>query len=159
MYAGAKLITSSRPQGLGTDCATLLKLYRCQSGLRSLFAARPNTIPTLGVRSNQTIADSEINLNSIAMIGEDVESAAMVESRLCKKRLPNNSSNFSAEWRRILLALEMIVCLSTGSQLLFLSDYLSTLQSSKSRAIAMIGQLVKTWQPFFKIQDGHDRHL
>jgi len=39
--------------------------------------------------------------------GEAVGSAAIVASRLCKKRLPNNSSIFSAEARGILLALDM----------------------------------------------------
>jgi len=60
--------------------------------------------------------------------GEAVGSAAIVASRLCKKRLLNNSSIFSAEARGILLALDMIHR-STGSQFLFLSDSLSCLQS------------------------------
>jgi len=37
--------------------------------------------------------------------GQTVGSAAIVASRLCKKRLPNNSSIFSAEARGILLTL------------------------------------------------------
>jgi len=48
--------------------------------------------------------------------GEAVGSAAIVVSGLCMKRLPNNSSIFSAEARVILLALDMIHR-STGSQL------------------------------------------
>jgi len=39
----------------------------CGTGFRRLFEVRPNTIPTLGIRLNQTIVDSEINLNSIAI--------------------------------------------------------------------------------------------
>jgi len=37
------------------------------TGLRRLFKGRPNTIPTLGIRLNQLVVDSEIDLNSIAM--------------------------------------------------------------------------------------------
>jgi len=66
----------------------------------------------------------------LSSIGEAVGSAAIVASRLCKKCLLNNSSIFSAEVRGILLALDMIH-MSTGSQLLFLSDSLSCLQSLK----------------------------
>jgi len=64
--------------------------------------------------------------------GEAVGSAAIVASRLCKKRLPNNSSIFSAEAREILLALDLIHR-STCSQFLFLSDSLSCLQSLQNR--------------------------
>jgi len=56
-------------------------------------------------------------------------------SRLCKKRLPDNSSVFSAEARGILLALDMIHR-STGSQFLFLSDCLSCLQSLQNRDLS-----------------------
>jgi len=66
--------------------------------------------------------------------GEAVESAAIVASRVCKKRLPNNSSIFSAEARGILLALDMILR-STDSQLLFLSDSYVPAKSSKSRPL------------------------
>jgi len=48
------------------------------------------------------------------------------------KRLPNNLSINSAEACGVLLALDMIH-LSTGSQLLFLSDSLSCLQSLQNR--------------------------
>jgi len=34
---------------------------------RRLFEARPDTIPTLGIRLNQLVVDSEINLNNIAI--------------------------------------------------------------------------------------------
>jgi len=64
--------------------------------------------------------------------GEAVGSAAIVASRVCKKRLPNNSAIFTAEACRILLALDTIHW-STGSQLLFLSDSLSCLQSLQNR--------------------------
>jgi len=64
--------------------------------------------------------------------GEAVGSAAIVASQLCEKRLPINSSIFSAEARGILLALDM-KHRSTGSQLLFLSDSLSCLQSLQNR--------------------------
>jgi len=37
------------------------------TGFRRVFEARPNTIPTLGIRLNQLVVDSEINLNSIAI--------------------------------------------------------------------------------------------
>jgi len=37
------------------------------TGFRRLFESRPNTIPTLGIRLNQTIVNSENNLNSIAI--------------------------------------------------------------------------------------------
>jgi len=37
------------------------------TGFRHLFEARPNTIPTLGIRLNQPVVDSEIDLNSIAI--------------------------------------------------------------------------------------------
>jgi len=47
--------------------ATLLSIVYFGAGFRRLFQARPNTIPTLGIRLNQTIVDSEINLNSIAI--------------------------------------------------------------------------------------------
>jgi len=67
--------------------------------------------------------------------GEAVGSAAIVASGLCKKRLPNNSSSFSAEARGILLALDMIHR-STSSQLLFLSDTLSCLQSLHNRDLS-----------------------
>jgi len=49
-------------------------------------------------------------------------------SRICKKRLPNNLSIFSTEGHGILMELDMIHQ-STGSQLLFLSDSPSCLQS------------------------------
>jgi len=67
--------------------------------------------------------------------GEALGSAAIVAYGLCKKRLPNNSSIFSAEARGILLALDMIH-LSTGSQCLFLSDSLSCLQSLQNRDLS-----------------------
>jgi len=86
------------------------------------------------IRMNQTIIDSEVNLNGIAInstpfiqlkfnelvseyddyiriftdgskIGEAVGAAAIVASRLCKKRLPNNSSISSVQARGILLTL------------------------------------------------------
>jgi len=69
--------------------------------------------------------------------GEAVGSAAIVASRLCKKRLPNNSSIFWAEARGILLALDMIH-LSTGSQLLFLSDSITCLQSLQNRDLCKV---------------------
>jgi len=74
---------------------------------------------------------------------EAVGSAAIMASRLCKKRLPNNSSIFSAEARGILLTLDMIY-LSTGSQLLFLSDSLSCLQSLQNRDLShpLIGKIL-----------------
>jgi len=65
--------------------------------------------------------------------GEAVGCAAIVASRVCKKRLPNNSI-FSTEARGILLAQDRIHR-STGSQLLFFTDSLSCLQSSKSRPL------------------------
>jgi len=162
------------------------------TGFWKLFEARPNTILTLVIRLNQTIVDSEINLNRFAInstlyipswvlksqgfqlslhllwnksevsptvyqskfnklisqydgftriftdgckFGEAVGSAAIVTSRSCKKRLPNNSSIFSAEACGILLALDMIY-LSTCSQLLFLSDPLSCLQSLQIRDLS-----------------------
>jgi len=37
------------------------------TGVRRLFEARPNTLPTLGIRLNQLVIDSEIDLNSIAI--------------------------------------------------------------------------------------------
>jgi len=37
------------------------------TGFRLLFEARPNIIPTLGIRLNQSVADPEININSIAI--------------------------------------------------------------------------------------------
>jgi len=37
------------------------------TGFRRLFEATPNTIPTLVIRLNQLVVDSEINLNSIAI--------------------------------------------------------------------------------------------
>jgi len=46
--------------------------------------------------------------------GEAVGSAAIVASRVCKKRLPNNSSIFSVEAREMLLVLDVILR-STGS--------------------------------------------
>jgi len=58
-----------------------------------------------------------------------------VASGLCKKRLPNNSSIFAAEARGIQLALDMIH-LSTGSQLLFLSDSLLCVQSLQNRDLS-----------------------
>jgi len=61
-------------------------------------------------------------------IGEAVWFADIMASQLCKKRLPNNSSIFSAEAHGILLALDMIHW-STGSQLLFRSDSFSWLHS------------------------------
>jgi len=66
--------------------------------------------------------------------GEAVGSAAIVASRLGKKRLPNNSSIFSAEACRILLVLDMIHR-STGCQFLFLSDSFVPAKSSKSRPL------------------------
>jgi len=69
------------------------------------------------------------------MSREAVGSAAIVASRLCKKRLPNNSSIFSAEARGILLALDMIHW-STDSQFLFLSDSLSCLQSLQNQDLS-----------------------
>jgi len=67
--------------------------------------------------------------------GEAVGSTAIVASRLCKKRLPNNSSIFSAEARGILLALD-VIRRSTGSQLLFLSDSLSCMQCLQNRDLS-----------------------
>jgi len=37
------------------------------TGFRRLFEARPNTIPTLGIRMNKTIVDTEIILNGITI--------------------------------------------------------------------------------------------
>jgi len=45
--------------------ATLLSIFG--TGFRRLFEARLNAIPTLGIRLNQFVVDSEINLNSIAI--------------------------------------------------------------------------------------------
>jgi len=129
------------------------------TGFRRLFEARPNTIPTLSIRLNQSVVESEINLNSIAVnstrftppcllktpgfqlflhlfgnksrgfsycspikiqrtslydmviltfslmdlkSGDAVGSAAIVASRLWKKRLTNNTSIFLADARGIL---------------------------------------------------------
>jgi len=58
-----------------------------------------------------------------------------VASGLCKKCLPNNSSIFSVEACRILLALHMIHR-STGSQLLFLSDSVSCLLRLQNRDLS-----------------------
>jgi len=68
-------------------------------------------------------------------IGEAVGSATIVASRLCKKRLSNNSSIFSLESRGILLALDM-VHQSAGSQRLFHSDSLSCLQSLRNQDLS-----------------------
>jgi len=62
------------------------------------------------------------------MSGEAVGAAAIVASRLCKKRLQYNSS--------IILALDM-VHLFTSSHLLFLSDSLSCLQSFQKRDLSL----------------------
>jgi hypothetical protein len=68
-------------------------------------------------------------------IGEAVGAAAIVASRVCQKRLPNNSSIFSAEAHGILMALDMVQR-STGSQRLFLSDSLSRLQSLQNHDLS-----------------------
>jgi len=72
-------------------------------------------------------------------IGEAVETAVIVSSRFCKKRLPNNSSNFSSNFSvkagGILLAQDM-VHQSTGKQLLFLSNSLSYLQSFQNQDLS-----------------------
>jgi len=73
-----------------------------------------------------TILDTIILNSTDVPLIKAVGSAAIVASRLCKKRLPNNSSIFSAEARGMLLALDMIQR-STGSQFLFLSNSLSCL--------------------------------
>jgi len=38
-----------------------------RTSFQRLFEARPNTVPTLGIRLNQTIVESEINVNNIAV--------------------------------------------------------------------------------------------
>ena len=64
-----------------------------------------------------------------------VGAAAIVGSQVSKKRLPNGSSIFSAEARRLLMALGM-VHQSADRPLLFLSDSLSCLQSLKNRDLS-----------------------
>jgi hypothetical protein len=58
-----------------------------------------------------------------------------VASQVCKKRLGDNSSIFSAEANGILLTL-VVVQRFTGSQLLFLSDSLSCLQSLQNQDLS-----------------------
>jgi ribonuclease HI len=66
-----------------------------------------------------------------SQIGEAVGAAAILESNVSCKRLPNNSSIFSAEARGLLLALDMIRQ-TPGGKFLFLTDSLSCLQSLQS---------------------------
>jgi len=89
----------------------------------------------LGCVRTVQLGNQSWSITDGSKIGEAVGSAAIVASRLCKKRLPNNSSIFSMEARRIQLELNM-VHQSTGSQLLFLSDSLSCQQSLKNRDLS-----------------------
>ena len=70
-----------------------------------------------------------------SQIGEAVGAAAIVGSQVSKKRLPNDSSIFSAEARGLLMALDMVHQFS-DRQLLFFSDSLSCLQSLKNRDLS-----------------------
>jgi ribonuclease HI len=64
--------------------------------------------------------------------GTAVAAAAVCAGRVFVKRLPENSSIYSAEARAILLALD-IICQSGSKQFLILSDSLSCLQSIENR--------------------------
>jgi len=83
--------------------------------------------------TNQNSTNFSLNMMVIlafSLMIKEWRGCRIVASRLCKKRIPNNSSIFSA--RGILLVLDMIHW-STVSQFLFLSDYLSCLQSLQNR--------------------------
>jgi len=103
----------------------------------------------LPIKVNELLSQCD-GYTRIFTVGETVGSAAIVVSRLCKKRLPNNSSIFSAEARGILLALYGIH-MSTGSQLLFLSESLLFLQSLQNRDLSPLYCRDCTSCPWFNI--------
>jgi len=62
-------VTSFKPSGGRSELipATLFSVVYFGTGFRLLFEARPNIVPTFGIRMHQNVLVSGINLNSIAI--------------------------------------------------------------------------------------------